>query len=84
MLRDVVEGLAVRKALEQGADLGEGLAESGVLAQGVVRLGALRRDVLSVADVLLEVSEEPADGLLVVVAALILDNDLRRRISERS
>jgi hypothetical protein len=71
-----VRARAVREACEQVAELTTGGVEALVGAELVVAVLAMAGDGLRVASVLLDVAEEPLDGLLVVVVLLAFDDDL--------
>jgi hypothetical protein len=58
--------------------LAAGLVERAILAEFIGAVLAVLGDGLGVARVLLDVADEPADRLLVVVVLLALDDDLRR------
>lgn len=77
-LSDDVEVLSVGKPLEERAELRKGLGQGRVRAKSVVGLSSLGGGGLGVTGVLFDVSEEPADGLLVIVVALTFDDDLER------
>ena len=49
-----------------------------------MRVFALVRDVMAVRGVFLEVINEPAYGLLVVLVLLTLDNDLSEHVNDDS
>jgi NTP pyrophosphatase (non-canonical NTP hydrolase) len=83
VLDEVVRGVpddrgrgAIREAREELAQLAAGLVERAVITELVRAVLAVLGDGLGMARVLLDVADEPADGLLVVVVLLALNDDL--------
>ena len=74
---DDAEAHTVREPLEEGAQLRRGLLQRVVGSEGLVGVLALVSGMATVRGVLLEEVDEPADGLLVVLVLLALDDDLR-------
>jgi hypothetical protein len=66
---------AVRETRDELAQLTAGLVERTVLAELVRNVLAVLGDRLGVTRVLLDVADEPADGLLVVVVLTARDDD---------
>lgn len=78
---DDIERDVIREAFEEGADLDDGDFEVGVLLEGGMRVFAVCGDGLAMSDVLLDEAEKPANGFLVVVVPLTLEDDLEANVS---
>ena len=83
-ITDDTQAHAVGKPLEKCAQLRSGLLKGVIGSESLMRVFALVRDVLAVRGVLLEVVDEPAYGLLVVLVLLTLDNDLFEHVNDDS
>lgn len=79
---DGLHRAAVGEALEEGAELGRRLLEVVVVADGAGRAARLTRRLLRLNLVVLGAVEEEVDRLLVVLVALVLDDDLLQAVDE--